>query len=255
MFSGATGNIYRQFSLVMAISIFFSGFFALTLTPALCATMLKPIPKGHAHDKKTGLLGPFYNWFNRKFEAGTKRYSAALSGVVKRSVQAFIVYLLVIAGVVFMFMRLPTAFLPTEDQGYVISLAQLPPGASLERTSKTMAELEKFALSQPETDHIVSILGFSFMGQGQNVGLAFTTLKDWSERTGAGSDAKSFAGAPWAPCQRCAMVSSSRWSPSISELGNSDGFTFRLQDRGSKGHAALLAAAISWLPRPTRALC
>src|SRR5690606_28112659 len=87
MFSGATGNIYRQFSLVMAISIFFSGFFALTLTPALCATMLKPIPKGHAHDKKTGLLGPFYNWFNRKFEAGTRRYSTALSGVVKRSVQ------------------------------------------------------------------------------------------------------------------------------------------------------------------------
>ncbi|WP_043003840.1 efflux RND transporter permease subunit [Comamonas testosteroni] len=243
MFSGATGNIYRQFSLVMAISIFFSGFFALTLTPALCATMLKPIPKGHAHDKKTGLLGPFYNWFNRKFEAGTRRYSAALSGVVKRSVQAFIVYLLVIAGVVFMFLRLPTAFLPTEDQGYVISLAQLPPGASLERTSKTMAELEKFALSQPETDHIVSILGFSFMGQGQNVGLAFTTLKDWSERTGAGSDAKSFAG------RTMGAMSALRDGfiftlvpPSISELGNSDGFTFRLQDRGAKGHAALLQA-------------
>ncbi|WP_427771893.1 efflux RND transporter permease subunit [Comamonas thiooxydans] len=243
MFSGATGNIYRQFSLVMAISIFFSGFFALTLTPALCATMLKPIPKGHAHDKKTGLLGPFYNWFNRKFDAGTKRYSSALSGVVKRSAQAFIVYLLVIAGVVFMFMRLPTAFLPTEDQGYVISLTQLPPGASLERTSKTVAELEKFVLSQPEVDHIVSILGFSFMGQGQNVGLAFTTLKDWSERTAPGSDAKSFADR--AKGAMSALRDGFIFTlvpPSISELGNSDGFTFRLQDRGSKGHAALLAA-------------
>lgn len=243
MFSGATGNIYRQFSLVMAISIFFSGFFALTLTPALCATMLKPIPKGHAHDKKTGLLGPFYNWFNRKFEAGAKRYHGALSAVVKRSVQAVFVYVLVIVGVVFMFMKLPSAFLPTEDQGYVISLAQLPPGATLERTSNTMAELEKFVLSQPETDHIVSILGFSFAGQGQNVGLAFTTLKDWSQRAKPGSDAQSFAGRTMGAMM--ALRDGFIYTlvpPSIPELGTSDGFTFRLQDRGTKGYAALLAA-------------
>ena len=205
--------------------------------------MLKPIPKGHAHDKKTGLLGPFYNWFNRKFDAGTQRYSSALSSVVKRSAQAFIVYLVVIAGVIFMFMRLPTAFLPSEDQGYVISLTQLPPGATLERTSKTVAELEQFVLSQPEVDHIVSILGFSFMGQGQNVGLAFTTLKDWTQRTAPGSDAKSFAGRTMGAMSKLrdgfifTLV-----PPSISELGNSDGFTFRLQDRSGKGHAALLEA-------------
>ena len=243
MFSGATGNIYRQFSLVMAISIFFSGFFALTLTPALCATMLKPIPKGHAHDKKTGPLGPFYNWFNRKFDAGTKRYHGALNSVVKRSFQAVVVYLLVIAGVVFMFMKLPSAFLPTEDQGYVISLAQLPPGATLDRTSDTMAELEKFVLSQPETDHIVSILGFSFAGQGQNVGLAFTTLKDWSQRSAPGSDAQSFAGRTMGALMslRDGFIYT-LVPPSIPELGNSDGFTFRLQDRGAKGHAALLEA-------------
>ena len=243
MFSGATGNIYRQFSLVMAISIFFSGFFALTLTPALCATMLKPIPKGHAHDKKTGLLGPFYNWFNRKFDAGTKRYQRALGGVVKRSVQSLIVYALVIAGTAFMFMRLPTAFLPTEDQGYAISLAQLPPGASAERTSATMTELEKFALAQPETDHIISIMGFSFSGQGQNVGLAFTTLKDWSERSGKGQDATSFAGRAMGAMMglRDGFIYT-LVPPSIPELGTSDGFTFRLQDRSSKGHAALLAA-------------
>ncbi|MBD9533940.1 efflux RND transporter permease subunit [Comamonas sp. CMM01] len=243
MFSGATGNIYRQFSLVMAISIFFSGFFALTLTPALCATMLKPIPKGHAHDKKTGPLGPFYNWFNRKFDAGTKRYHGALNSVVKRSFQAVVVYLLVIAGVAFMFMKLPSAFLPTEDQGYVISLAQLPPGATLDRTGDAVAELEKFVLSQPETDHIVSILGFSFSGQGQNMGLAFTTLKDWSQRSGAGSDAQSFAGRTMGAMM--ALRDGFIYTlvpPSIPELGNSDGFTFRLLDRGAKGHAALLEA-------------
>ena len=243
LFSGATGNIYRQFSLVMAISIFFSGFFALTLTPALCATMLKPIAKGHAHDKKTGLLGPFYNWFNRNFESGAKQYQRAVTGVVKRSFRALMVFALVIAGVVFLFMRLPTSFLPVEDQGYVISLVQLPPGATQERTSKTMNQLEEFVLKQPETSHIVSILGFSFSGQGQNMGLAFTTLKDWSERTGKGQDASSFAGRAMGAMMaiRDGFIYT-LVPPSIPELGTSDGFTFRLQDRGSKGHAALLAA-------------
>ena len=205
--------------------------------------MLKPIPKGHAHDKKTGLLGPFYNWFNRKFEAGTNSYSNALSGVVKRSVQAVIVYALVIAGAAFLFLKLPTSFLPVEDQGYVISLTQLPPGATLERTSNTMGELEKFALAQPETSDIVSIIGFSFAGQGQNVGLSFTTLKDWSERKAKGSDANSFAGRLMGAMMtlRDGFIYT-LVPPSIPELGNSDGFTFRLQDRSSKGHAALLAA-------------
>ena len=243
LFSGATGNIYRQFSLVMAISIFFSGFFALTLTPALCATMLKPIPKGHAHDKKTGLLGPFYNWFNAKFERGSKHYQRAVGGVVKRSFQSLIVFVLVLVGVGFLFKTMPTSFLPTEDQGYVISLVQLPPGATQERTSKTMGELEDFVLKQPETAHIVSILGFSFAGTGQNVGLAFTTLKDWSERTAKGSDAQSFAGKAMGAMMaiRDGFIYT-LVPPSIPELGTSDGFTFRLQDRGNKGHAALIEA-------------
>ena len=243
LFTGATGNIYRQFSLVMAISIFFSGFFALTLTPALCATLLKPIPKGHAHDKKTGLLGPFYNWFNRMFAKATKGYQKTLVGVVKRTFLSFLVYAAVIVGVVFGFRTLPTSFLPNEDQGFVISLVQLPPGATQERTSATMKELEDFVLSQPETAHIVSILGFSFAGQAQNMGLAFTTLKDWSERTKPGSDAKSFAGKALG-----AMMSLkdgfiyTLTPPSIMELGNSDGFTMRLQDRANHGHNALLQA-------------
>ncbi|MEG1202429.1 MAG: efflux RND transporter permease subunit, partial [Comamonas sp.] len=164
-------------------------------------------------------------------------------GVVKRVFLAFVVYAAVIAGVVFGFKALPSAFLPTEDQGYVISLVQLPPGATQERTSNTMKQLEDFVMQQPETDHIVSILGFSFAGQAQNMGLAFTTLKDWSERTAPGTDAKSFAGKAMG-----AMMSLrdgfiyTLVPPSIPELGNSDGFTFRLQDRGNKGHAALLQA-------------
>ena len=163
--------------------------------------------------------------------------------MVKRSVQAIIVYALVIAGAAFIFLKLPTSFLPVEDQGYVISLTQLPPGATLERTSNTMGELEKFALSQPETADIVSIIGFSFAGQGQNVGLSFTTLKDWSERKAPGSDAKSFAGRAMGAMM--ALRDGFIYTlvpPSIPELGNSDGFTFRLQDRSAKGHAALLAA-------------
>ncbi len=205
--------------------------------------MLKPIPKGHAHDKKTGLLGPFYNWFNRMFGKATKGYQKTLVGVVKRTFMAFLVYAAVIVGVVFGFKALPTAFLPVEDQGYVISLVQLPPGATQERTSETMKHLEDFALAQPETANIVSILGFSFAGQAQNMGLAFTVFKDWSERTKPGSDASSFAGRAMG-----AMMSLrdgfiyTLVPPSISELGNSDGFTFRLQDRGNHGHAELLKA-------------
>ena len=243
MFTGATGNIYRQFSLVMAISIFFSGFFALTLTPALCATMLKPIPKGHAHDKKTGLLGPFYNGFNRMFERATNGYSRTLLAFVRHTVVAFIVYGILVVAMALGFMKLPTAFLPAEDQGYVISLIQLPPGATQERTSDATKNLENFVLKQPETAHIISILGFSFAGQAQNMALAFTTLKDWSERTTPGSDATSFAGKALG-----AMMSLrdgfiyTLVPPSIPELGTSNGFTFRLQDRSNKGHAALLAA-------------
>ena len=243
LFSGATGNIYRQFSLVMAVSIAFSGFFALTLTPALCATLLKPIPKGHAHDKKTGLLGPFYNWFNRKFSAGTKRYESFMVKVVRRSLQVMVIYALIIAGVVFLFPRLPTSFLPTEDQGYVISLVQLPPGATQERTSNTMKEVEDYMLAQPEVANMVSIMGFSFAGTGQNMGLAFVMLKDWPERTAPGSDAQSFSGKAIGALMkvRDGFVYTLT-PPSIPELGNSNGFSFRLQDRSNKGHEALLAA-------------
>ena len=241
-FSGAVGNIYRQFAVVMAISIAFSGFFALTLTPALCATLLKPIPKGH-HDKKTGFFGPFFNWFNRNFSKASKKYESGMVRVVRRSWQVMVVYLAIIAGVWVLFSKLPTAFLPVEDQGYVIINTQLPGGATVERTGQVMKTVEDYILKQPEVENIVSIMGFNFSGQGQNVALAFATLKDWSERKASGSDA---AGISARASQEFSKIRDgfviAVTPPAIPELGTSNGFSFRLQDRGGKGHAALLQA-------------
>ena len=242
-FSGATGNIYRQFAIVMAVSIAFSGFFALTLTPALCATMLKPIAKGHAHDKKTGLLGPFFNGFNRIFARGTKSYEGMMARVVKRGLWMMGMYGAIIACAVLFYARLPTSFLPTEDQGTVYLNVQLPPGATKERTLAVMKQVETYMMAQPEVDSVIGIQGFSFAGQGQNVGLAFTSLKDWGARTQAGSDSVSFSRRATAELNKIreafvlALV-----PPAIQELGNSSGFSFRLLDRGGAGHEALLAA-------------
>ena len=237
-FSGATGNIYRQFSVVMAVSIAFSAFLALSLTPALCATLLKPIDKDH--HEKTG----FFGWFNRKFSSGAKKYENKVARLLGRSMRMLGIYAALIAIAAFVMMRLPTSFLPTEDQGYMIASIQLPPGATQERTAKTIGAMEQFAMKQPEVENIVAILGFSFTGQGQNMGLSFITLKDWSERKAPNSGAAAVAGR-----MTGAMMQQVRdgiifalTPPAIPELGSSSGFTFRLQDRGGKGHEALLAA-------------
>ncbi|KDN15050.1 multidrug efflux RND transporter permease subunit [Snodgrassella communis] len=237
-FSGSTGNIYRQFSIVMSVAIFFSAFLALSLTPALCATLLKPIAE-HEAEKKG-----FYGWFNRKFNSGTKKYESKVAYMLHRSVRMFIIYAIITGCALFVMGRLPTSFLPEEDQGYSIGLIQLPPGATQHRTLDTFKKMEDFTLHQPEVKNMVSILGFSMTGQGQNVGLSFLVLKDWSERNGAEHSANSLA-------KRItgAMMGSVRDGyifalvpPSIPELGTSTGFSFRLQDRGGKGHEALLAA-------------
>ena len=242
-FSGATGNIYRQFSLVMATSIAFSGFFALTLTPALCATMLKPIPKGHAHDKKTGFFGPFFNWFNRHFGRATRVYERGMVRVMRRTWVMMAVYAAIIACVVLLFMRLPTGFLPIEDQGNVIVNVQLPPGATQERTTEVMKQVEAYMMEQPEVANIVSIVGFNFSGTGQNMALAFATLKDWGERTKPEESAMSLAGRATGALQsiRDAFVIVIT-PPAIPELGTGSGFVFRLLDRNAQGHEALVAA-------------
>ncbi|MFV0681469.1 efflux RND transporter permease subunit [Ottowia sp.] len=242
-FSGATGNIYRQFSIVMAVSIAFSGFFALTLTPALCATLLKPLPEGHDHSKKTGPFGPFFNWFNRSFNGVTHVYEKGMVRVARRAWVVFGVYVAIIACVWLMFARLPTSFLPVEDQGYVMVNVQLPPGATQERTVNVMEEVENYMMKQPELQSIISIIGFNFSGTGPNMALAFGTLKDWEERPNEDQSATTFAG------RATGALSTIRDAfiivitpPAIPELGTGNGFSFRLLDRSGLGHDALLAA-------------
>ncbi len=237
-FSGAVGNIYRQFSAVMAASIAFSAFMALSLTPALCATLLKPVQAGQAH-AKTGFFGAF----NRGFTRTTKGYESFLVRLLGRAGRMMIVYLAVVGAVIWLVARLPTSFLPNEDQGYIIVNAQLPPGATFNRTTQVMEQIEGFMLKQPEVKSMVGVLGFSFSGQGQNAALAFVTLKDWDERGEAGQSAQAVAGRTFGALMGVKDAFIFALSPPpIPELGSGTGFAFRLQDRAGNGREALTAA-------------
>ncbi|MDB5894128.1 MAG: multidrug efflux transporter permease subunit, partial [Rhodoferax sp.] len=241
-FAGSTGNIYRQFSAVMVASIAFSAFLALSLTPALCATLLKPVDK-HAHHNKTGLFGGFFNWFNRGFTRTAKGYESLVARLLKRAARYLIIYVAIIGAVVLLYSRLPTSFLPQEDLGYIIANVQLPPGATRERTLDAVKRVEEFALKQPEVQDTVAVLGFSFSGTGQNAALTFVPLKDWDERHGAEHSAESLAGRAFGALSQVRDAFIFPLSPPpIPELGNASGFTFRLQDRGGQGHAALMNA-------------
>jgi multidrug efflux pump len=237
-FSGSTGNIYRQFAVVMVASIGFSAFMALSLTPALCATLLKPVPKGHHHEK-----GGFFGWFNRSFARTAKGYEGIVARVLRRAARYLVIYVGVVAAAVVLYQRLPTSFLPQEDQGTMLINVQLPPGATQARTLEVMKQVEDYVLQQPEVASMVGVLGFSFSGQGQNAGIAFVTLKDWHERTAPGSDATSLAARAFGALSgiRDAFIYPLN-PPPIPELGASMGFQFRLQDRGGRGHEALVAA-------------
>ncbi|MEJ7138326.1 efflux RND transporter permease subunit [Amphibiibacter pelophylacis] len=237
-FSGSVGNIYRQFAAVMLSSILFSAFLALTLTPALCATLLKPVDLEH-HENKRGLFG----WFNRAFDALATRYGNGMARMLTRGGRMLIVYLLIAAVAGWLYTRLPSSFLPSEDQGSLIVNVQLPPGATQQRTLEVMKQVEGFMLKQPEVKSMVGVLGFSFSGQGQNAALAFVSLKDWKERTGPGQDAQGLAGRAFGALGQIkdAIIYPVN-PPPIPELGNASGFSFQLQDRSGQGHAALLAA-------------
>ncbi len=237
-FSGSVGNIYRQFSAVMVTSIGFSAFMALSLTPALCATLLKPVEAGHSHEKKG-----FFGWFNRGFSRAAKGYESVVARILRRAARYLVIYAAIIGVVALVYLRLPTSFLPQEDQGNLIVNIQLPPGATQERTQSVMEQVEGFILKQPEVQSMVGVMGFSFSGQGQNAALAFVTLKDWSERKEAGQSAEALAGRAFGALMgiRDAFIYPLS-PPPIPELGSASGFTFRLQDRGGKGHEALIAA-------------
>jgi multidrug efflux pump len=236
-FTGSVGAIYRQFSMSMVSSMVFSAVMALTLTPALCATLLKPVDTEH-HERRG-----FFGLFNRLFQRTASGYESAVKRMLKTSVRYMVIYGVIIACVAWMGSRLPTAFLPAEDQGYLLANVQLPPGASTARTLGVMEQAEQYFLKQPGVEAIVSVLGFSFSGNGQNGGLLFVPLKDWKERNtpelsseGIAKKALSLMG-----IIRDAIVFTVN-PPAIRELGNATGFSLRLQDRGNLGHDALLAA-------------
>ncbi len=236
-FGGAVGAIYRQFSISMVASMVFSVLMAFTLTPALCATILKPVEKGHHHEK-TG----FFGWFNRVFNKTSVRYQSFIGKMLGKTTRYMIVYGLIVACVGLLYARLPASFLPSEDQGYIITNVQLPSGASTGRTLEVLKEIEEYYLKQPAVEHVISISGFSFSGNGQNAGLVFTPFTDWSKR-GKEDSADAIAARAFGALStiKDAIVFPLN-PPPIRELGNATGFTFRLQDRAGLGHDALVAA-------------
>ncbi|OBV37958.1 efflux RND transporter permease subunit [Janthinobacterium psychrotolerans] len=235
MASGSVGAIYRQFTLAMAVSILFSAFLALSLTPALCATMLKPIAP-HDHEKKG-----FFRWFDRQFDRMTARYEQGVVVMVKRAGRSMLVYGGIVAVLALAFLRLPSAFLPEEDQGYFITSMQLPSDATMERTLDVVKQFEQHVAGRPGIENNQSVLGFSFSGAGPNAALAFTMLKDWKERDGATAQEEVLQAQMAMASAKEGMIMS-LMPPAIDELGNSSGFSMRLQDRANQGVAALQAA-------------
>ncbi|MCA0255915.1 MAG: multidrug efflux RND transporter permease subunit [Proteobacteria bacterium] len=238
-FPGATGIIYRQFSMTMVVSILFSAFLALTLTPALCATFLKPLSEGH-HEKRG-----FFGWFNRGFDRTTQRYSRSVSSVVRHGLVMMGIYGVITVATIYGFISLPTSFLPNEDQGFVITDMQAPPAASANRTSEGLKQAEAIYRAMPETENIVSLSGFSFSGSGANAGLMFVTFKDWAERERSAQQIAMAANRQLFGLQDARAFALS--PPAIMGFGTSNGFSFRLQDRAGQGQQALQAAAAQLL--------
>ncbi len=237
-FGGSVGAIYRQFAVTLILTILFSVLMALTLTPALCASLLQNSP-GHEMVPTSGFLG----WFNRFFSKTTKRYRSGVGGVVKRTGRYMLLYGGLLGIVGWLFVQLPTSFLPEEDQGYFISMIQLPPGATRERTQEVLTEVESYYLKQPEVSHVIGVLGFSFFGRGQNAAIAFVRLKEWEERPNQDNSASSLVKRANMMLFRIkqAMIFSINVPP-IPELAAVGGFDFRLQDRAGLGRDKLLEA-------------
>ncbi|KVW94250.1 efflux RND transporter permease subunit [Thiobacillus denitrificans] len=248
-FGGSTGVIYRQFSITIVAAMALSVLVALVFTPALCATLLKPVEKGHGHGER-GLLGGFFGWFNRMFARNTQRYESAVGGILKRSLRFLAIFLAIVAVLGLLFVRMPTSFLPEEDQGVMLNQVMLPAGATQERTVEVLKKVERHYLeNEKDTVRAVfTVAGFSFGGRGQNMGIAFVNLKHWDERKAPGKDVRSVAArATDAFAQiREAMVFVFV-PPAVVELGLSSGFDVQLQDRAGLGHDALSAARNQFL--------
>ncbi|MBS3651715.1 multidrug efflux RND transporter permease subunit [Pseudaminobacter sp. 19-2017] len=236
-FPGAVGVIYQQFSLTMVVSILLSGFLALSLTPALCATFLKPIKAGH-HEKRG-----FFGWFNRGFDKTTKGYGASTHWIVGRAGRFMVIYAALLAGLGWSFLQLPSSFLPNEDQGFIIVDIQGPPEASSNRTIGIIDQIQGIFAGESAVNQTAFINGFSFAGAGENAGLAFITFKDWEERDAENSATAIANRANGALFQLKDAMAFALSPPPIQGLGTSNGFAFRLQDRGGLGQEALSAAS------------
>ncbi len=236
--AGSTGAIYRQFSLTIVSAMALSVLVALILTPALCATILKPAHKGElAHQKG------FFGWFNRFFNKATNGYVGAVGGTVSRPIRMMLVYVAVLVVLAVLYMRLPTSFLPEEDQGVLITLVQLPETATMERTQEVMEKMQNHFRNDPGVEAIFTISGFSFAGMGQNMGLSFVKLKHWDERTTPDVSVQAIIGRAYGALSQIKEATIYTINPPpIPELGVASGFNLQLQDRNNQGHQALMQA-------------
>jgi hydrophobe/amphiphile efflux-1 (HAE1) family protein len=245
-FAGSTGVIYRQFSVTIIAAMLLSVVVALILTPVLCATFLKPVPKGHeAAESAVFFLRPFFMWFDRGFFWVRDRYVQLVGHALSRKLRYVLVYVLIVVAMGLLFLRMPTAYLPDEDQGILIVQAMLPANSTLEQTQKVMDKVrDHFMVGEKKAvESCLTVAGISFSGRGQNVGLSFARLKDWELRPGSDLKVKAVAGRAMRAFAkiRNAMVFAFP-PPAVIELGQGTGFDFQLLDRGGLGHAALMAA-------------
>lgn len=239
-FSGSTGAIYRQFSITIVSAMVLSVLVALVLTPALCATILKANGKEH-HEKATG----FFGWFNRNFNRSRKAYHDGARYVAARTIRFIVVYAVILGGLAFLFQKIPTSFLPDEDQGIMFVQVATPAGATTERTLESVKRVEEYFLTHEKdtVDSLFTVVGFSFAGRGQNSAMGFVQLKDWDGRDGEGQDVFSLSQRTMGALSavKDAMIFAF-YPPAVIELGNASGFDFQLLDRAGLGHEVLAAA-------------
>ena len=241
-FGGSTGVIYRQFSIAIVSAMILSVLVAMILTPALCATLLKPVAKGH-EAADSGWFRWFFRWFNKWFDRGTADYQRAVKRIVARPRRHMLLYLGIVVAMGVLLLRMPTAFLPNEDQGYVVGQVVLPAGATEARTLDVLKQLENHFQNEEAVESVMAVAGFSFAGRGQNMGLAFVKLKDWAQRDTPELRAQAVADRAMAAFSKIKDgLVYAFLPPAVMEMGNATGFDFQLQDRGGLGHAQLMAA-------------
>jgi multidrug efflux pump len=243
--AGSTGVIYRQFSITIVSAMLLSVIVAIVLTPALCATLLRPVKKGEHHSNRG-----FFRWFNRNFERGSRGYQGIVARLIARPWPYMVVYLLLASLMGLLFLKLPTSFLPDEDQGYLLTLVQTPVGATQQRTMRALDQVRDFFLNHEKAavKSIFTVAGFSFSGGGQNAGIGFVLLKDWDERKSTNLSVQKIQGRAYGALSQIKDALAFAFSPPpVDSLGNSAGFDFYLKDNNGQGHDALTAARNQFL--------